>query len=269
MSNKQLDVVGVQGQAKRHELSNLFPDMSPDDFESLVEDIKTNGLIIPITTYEDQIIDGWHRYRACIRAGVRPEYRPLDRTANPAEYVRSVNINRRQLTTGQRVTIEVALVNWKSKGRGDAMEGESAEDIAKRTKASVSTVKLAKQAINQGIQDEVISGKKSIYKLQENKERNTKSPLEVQQAKVAELTDKLREQSEQIIILTDKIESYQNTMDLGEQEITNTIFGLRESIRSKDRMIYQLRNELLKKEKRVKYLEENMKNNDTETEDTA
>ncbi|MCX6917169.1 MAG: ParB N-terminal domain-containing protein, partial [Verrucomicrobia bacterium] len=59
---------------KTHPLADLFPPMTADEMASLVEDIKAHGLAQPIVTHEGAILDGRHRYQACLQAGVEPQF---------------------------------------------------------------------------------------------------------------------------------------------------------------------------------------------------
>ena len=45
-----------------HELCKLFPVMSGEQFDALIEDIRDNGLQSPIILFEGKILDGRHRY---------------------------------------------------------------------------------------------------------------------------------------------------------------------------------------------------------------
>ena len=47
-----------------HPLAKLFPDLPDPEFAALVEDIRENGVKIPILVYRGQILDGRQRYRA-------------------------------------------------------------------------------------------------------------------------------------------------------------------------------------------------------------
>jgi ParB-like chromosome segregation protein Spo0J len=84
-----------------HEIANVFPLMEGEDFRKLVEDIRTNGLLDPITLYEDKILDGRNRYRACIAAGVEPFFVWYGGD-DPAGFVWSKNEVRRHLSASQR-----------------------------------------------------------------------------------------------------------------------------------------------------------------------
>ena len=50
---------------KLHEASALFPILDNDGLKSLAEDIKSHGLLEPITIYEGKVLDGRNRLAAC------------------------------------------------------------------------------------------------------------------------------------------------------------------------------------------------------------
>lgn len=110
----------------RHPLSAAFGDIAADEFAELVADIKANGLILPIVYLDDEqghklILDGWHRHRACLEAGVKPRFEPFSyfvehadeqsgRKMTPAEFVIAQNAHRRHLTREQRRNIVAELL---------------------------------------------------------------------------------------------------------------------------------------------------------------
>lgn len=114
---------------QRHPLSAAFGDMPADEFAELVADIKRNGLVQTIVTIRDEhgtefVLDGWHRYRACIEAGVKPRTEPFDyvvepadeqagKKMTPAEFVVAANAHRRHLTREQRRQIVGGLLKAK------------------------------------------------------------------------------------------------------------------------------------------------------------
>lgn len=52
-----------------HPVATLFPDMPAGDFAALVDDIRQHGVKIPILVNGGLILDGRHRYRACLELG--------------------------------------------------------------------------------------------------------------------------------------------------------------------------------------------------------
>jgi ParB-like chromosome segregation protein Spo0J len=61
-----------------HERCHALPAMDPEDFESLVQDIRKVGLRRPIVIYEGKIVDGRRRLKACQLAGVEPRFEEWD-----------------------------------------------------------------------------------------------------------------------------------------------------------------------------------------------
>jgi ParB-like chromosome segregation protein Spo0J len=89
-----------------HPLSRIIPPPTEEEFLKLVEHIKTHGLIEPIVTYEERILDGNSRERACRRARVEPRYVPFRANGISARaYVVGKNAVRRHLTRSQLATI--------------------------------------------------------------------------------------------------------------------------------------------------------------------
>jgi ParB-like chromosome segregation protein Spo0J len=55
-----------------HEIANTFPLISEEETQQLADDIKKqNRLIEPIVLYEEKILDGRNRFKACKLAGYR------------------------------------------------------------------------------------------------------------------------------------------------------------------------------------------------------
>ena len=49
----------------------VLPDMPPEQYEALKADIADRGVLVPIDLTEDgYILDGHHRYRACLELGI-------------------------------------------------------------------------------------------------------------------------------------------------------------------------------------------------------
>lgn len=88
---------------------NIFPEMSPDEYNRLKDDIKNNGYDgkQPIYLYEGDILDGWNRYLACIDLDVLPPYKDfIGNNLEAVEFVMRTN-KRRNLTSSQWAAIAV------------------------------------------------------------------------------------------------------------------------------------------------------------------
>jgi len=92
-------------QVRFHDVAGLFPLMERSDLVELANDIRANGLIEPIWTHDDQIIDGRNRYLACLEAEVEPRYQQWHGDGSLVAFVLSLNLKRRHLTTAQKAAI--------------------------------------------------------------------------------------------------------------------------------------------------------------------
>jgi len=94
-----------------HPLADVFPAMSQEEFTRLADSIERDGLLDPITLLDGAILDGRHRQRACDERGVEPRYEEWNPACGitPLEWVIARNLDRRQLTTGQKTALAVEL----------------------------------------------------------------------------------------------------------------------------------------------------------------
>lgn len=93
-----------------HPVADLFPLMTGDEFAELTNDIRDNGLREPIWLHPDgRIVDGRNRYKACRASGVAPRFRTWDGNGSLVEFVVSLNLHRRHLTSSQRAMASLAV----------------------------------------------------------------------------------------------------------------------------------------------------------------
>ena len=91
---------------KKHRL-NIYPEMKEEAFLSLRSDIEKNGydFKFPIWIYENKIIDGWNRYKACNELGITPIYETfVGDELQAITFILRTN-NRRDLTSYQRTLL--------------------------------------------------------------------------------------------------------------------------------------------------------------------
>lgn len=100
---------------KIHPVAELFPAMAAAEFAKLKADIAANGLRQPIIIWQEQIIDGRHRYAALKELGRWSGFdaQELDDDADPISYAISVNLTRRHLNESQRAMVAAELANMK------------------------------------------------------------------------------------------------------------------------------------------------------------
>lgn len=96
---------------KIHPAAKALPDMTPEEFAALKADIATNHLLCPIELYEDAVLDGRHRLKACEELGIEPDFVDVDLCGqSPSAYAWSLNGARRHLTASQRAAVAVDML---------------------------------------------------------------------------------------------------------------------------------------------------------------
>ncbi len=159
-----------------HPLCTLFPRMSGQEFQSLVDDIKANGQREPIMLHEGMILDGGNRYRACLEAGIEPLFMEFVGT-NIVSYVLSANLHRRHMTPGQQAAIVASAQDWASAhGRGGDRKSDQSqlvdfETVEKRAAVSgasrVTQMKADKVAkADPELSKKVAQGEVSLYEVE-------------------------------------------------------------------------------------------------------
>lgn len=86
-----------------HPYADTVPPMTEEEYVNLRDDIRANGLIEPVVIFEGKILDGRHRYKACLAEG-KPVHSVEFRGTNAEALSRviSLNLARRHLTVSQR-----------------------------------------------------------------------------------------------------------------------------------------------------------------------
>lgn len=131
-----------------HPLCTLFPRMAGAEFEALITDIRENGQREPIILHEGMILDGGNRYRACIEAGVKPQFMQFG-GGNIVAYVLSANLHRRHMTAGQQAAIVASAQDWakaQTVGRPEKVSRDplsTTKERAAQSGASIATQKRA------------------------------------------------------------------------------------------------------------------------------
>jgi ParB-like chromosome segregation protein Spo0J len=101
--NQQHQKPGSTNQFPIHRYAHELPRMSDDEFDALKASItRHKGLTHPITVYDGHILDGRHRYEACLELGIEPEISHWQGDDDQAlAFVMAANCNRRSLSVSQ------------------------------------------------------------------------------------------------------------------------------------------------------------------------
>lgn len=92
-----------------HPAAELFPLIEGDEFDQLVADIDTNGLLEPVWVMPDgALLDGRNRVKACVKTSTPIQTRTYE-GSDPIGFVLSLNLKRRHLTTGQRAMLALQV----------------------------------------------------------------------------------------------------------------------------------------------------------------
>lgn len=158
---------------EHHPASTLFPLMDGADLAALVDDVRAHGLLEPIVTYEGMVLDGRNRLRACELAGVEPqivEWSPDG--MSPTEWVVSMNLHRRHLTTAQRAALALDLLprlEEEARGRQSEAGGANPGPLTPETEEAKGEA-AEKAAELVGVGRTTVAGAKAIQKRDETGE---------------------------------------------------------------------------------------------------
>jgi hypothetical protein len=122
MGNKDEMTTTTQNSLQQHPLSAAFPSMPPVELEALAMDIEAHGQREPGVLFEGMVLDGWHRYVACGKAGVEFKARRLMATT------RFHSSYRATLTDGTLRLVRKPMP-WRRAGNGEAGAGTKAHRV--------------------------------------------------------------------------------------------------------------------------------------------
>ena len=176
-----------------HPLANIFPLIDGAEFDDLVSDIRRHGQRETIKLFDQRILDGRNRYRACLAIGVKPRTEPVD--GDPLAYVISANLRRRHLSESQRGMIAARLANmpvgrpWPSVI--PSIEGITQEQAADMLNVGVATVERASAVLASNAPDIIEAIDHGLLTVSAATHLVAK-PIEFQDAVIEKLNDGLK-----------------------------------------------------------------------------
>jgi hypothetical protein len=107
---------------KFHQACLIMPKMADAEYQVLCEGIKARGFDsnYPIIKYDGMILDGRHRYQACLDVGAKPIFKDISTNINPYDYVRQIHNARRHWQS----EVQKGLTNEKLLEKSDEYQAE-------------------------------------------------------------------------------------------------------------------------------------------------
>jgi len=119
------------------EYRKLLPPLSREEYETLKTSIRERGLLFPIIVNRDGVIlDGHHRYRACLELGVEPkiEVKIFNSPLHEKIFIIESNLRRRHLNEFQKAELTLRLIE---------LEKQLAEELSKANLTDFEKAELA------------------------------------------------------------------------------------------------------------------------------
>ena len=217
-------------QLTRHPLSALCGDMPEDQYRAFVEGIREKHIRQMVMTLDGTILDGWHRYKACLELGIEPFF-AVYTEGDPVGYVIRQNAMRRHLTPGQRAACIVACRQWaqggvdtnRLKGGEIVSPPSTVAEMAQEAGVSDRLIQQAKVAEETGLGDAVRSGEMPVHKAAAQARGATDKPkgptlTERLEAQVDALQMEVQEKAQHIDDLEDQVRFHQGNMSENSHE---------------------------------------------------
>lgn len=235
--------MSINGQYKDHPLAAILPLMEDAEIRELSEDIARNTLRTPIVLYENKILDGRNRYRACLMVNVEPKIRQFT-SGDPVAFIVSANVHRRHLTTSQRQLVAAKIADMKRGGDQTANLQSGAKTIAQAAEelhVSPRGVATAKEVLRTAPKKEIEAieqGKKTVSRVA--KETKTRAEAKaVRSEKTAQRLDKTGYAiPESILEEWDRAEEFSGTL----HQISKIKVALEKALEDKDPIFREVTN---------------------------
>ena len=211
------------------EYEKLLPRMSEEEFSELKASIHSEGQHYPIFVNEDlEVLDGHHRYRACVELGLEPDFevRKFEDKLVEKKFVIEANLRRRHLNNFQLVELAVPLLEIekaiaKKRRSEDGQDGQNqesglesddvepelkakTESVAKKAGVSTRTLEKGKKILEYASEDDkqrLREGKASITKVYEEITSTGKKDVDEPPVAMQEGPRELQNKAELLAIL--------------------------------------------------------------------
>lgn len=137
----------------------VMPDLEPEEYRALKQDIEKNGVLVPIAVDESgSIIDGYHRQRVCEELDIDAPTRVYEDLSEDEKYSMAwkLNMQRRHLEQKEKKSLIKDRLNQLIDRGIDKTDAEIAEELGcsrrwvSETRRTVVNDKLSKRGVQNG-----------------------------------------------------------------------------------------------------------------------
>lgn len=151
---------------EQHPLGQIMPAMSKDEFDELCKSVAAVGPKDDIYIYQCMVLDGWHLYKACLKAGQVPRFIEFC-DGDPLAFVEARH-TRRNLTPYQKGVMALRLKEEYAK-RGKP-RAAAAHDVMMRmhvSKGTLANAAIIQQNGSSAVKKAALNGTHSLKDLAE------------------------------------------------------------------------------------------------------
>lgn len=148
---------------KAHPIANVWPMLDDDKLDELAEDIRQQGQLQPIWTFEGMILDGRNRFEACRRAEIKPiimEYRGDEPTA----FAVSLNDRRRHMGKSALAAVAAELEpHFAEDAKRRQVRKPKAQSVVEKVPQQTAASKAREEAAKSvGVNDRYVQDAKKV-----------------------------------------------------------------------------------------------------------
>ena len=204
VTTESLDCLIADAQYQQHPYGKVWQRFDTDAFAELVSNVQSRGLDHEIILYQEMVLEGWHRYLACLLSNTEPRFAEFKGTdLQAAEKVHASGV-RRQSSADQRYAAFTMLgdacpefqakyetqkqqgIGQKCAGTPLSMDGQrvdvlgakaAAAGVSRSTAAKVEKVKKQNPKAVADIAEGKTTANKELKKIEEKKPSAEKSDV--------------------------------------------------------------------------------------------
>lgn len=145
-----------------HKIANVWPLLDDEKLHELAEDIRVNGLVNAIWTFQGKILDGRNRYKACLLANVKPTFKEY-KGKEPTAFAVSLNDRRRHMGKSALAAVAAELEpHFAEDAKRRQIRKPKAESVVEKVPQQKPSKAREEAAKSVGVNDRYVSDAKKV-----------------------------------------------------------------------------------------------------------